>query len=167
MSVSIDDNLSRCVCCDELREDQLLVTIGDGIWCQGCLADDPPRCQKCGQLWDDKLSGICYDFSGILGVAEPMGEHEWAVNTGEAVPTGRTSEGIPAVAAASEPLCHWYGGDCDQPADPELDGLCPFHFDACERPQHADAQAKHDALTPAICFTSQPVSAGNIRELNQ
>lgn len=41
--------------------------------------------------------------------------------------------------------CSWYKGYCDQPDEPDLDGLCAFHFDACERKDHADAQAAHDA----------------------
>lgn len=36
----------------------------------------------------------------------------------------------------SEPQdCTWHAG-CDNEGDPELGGLCDFHFDACEREEN-------------------------------
>lgn len=39
--------------------------------------------------------------------------------------------------------CAWYLG-CTEDGDPDTDGLCAFHFDVCERPQHCDRQAAFD-----------------------
>jgi hypothetical protein len=43
----------------------------------------------------------------------------------------------------TEDRCNWYRG-CDQESDPETDGLCAFHFDACERTEHAQAQRAYE-----------------------
>lgn len=44
--------------------------------------------------------------------------------------------------------CGWWEG-CDQPVSE--DGLCAFHFDACERSVHATRQRQHDAQQAAAC----------------
>lgn len=41
------------------------------------------------------------------------------------------------------PRCDWYEGNCTQIATTER--LCPFHFDACERPEWAAKQRQYEA----------------------
>lgn len=53
--------------------------------------------------------------------------------------------------AKGRPLCEWHAG-CDQPQC-TWDNLCAFHFDACERPEHAAAQSEweHRSCTADCC----------------
>lgn len=56
---------------------------------------------------------------------------EWARSAG-------TSPAFPNVR------CDWHQG-CELEAMPD-ESLCDFHFDACERPEHHDAQLAYELL---------------------
>lgn len=59
---------------------------------------------------------------------------------------------------ASAPTCDWFAG-CTMLATTA--GLCPFHFDACERPDLAAMQLEHEnrRCTADCCADDEEAAA--------